>query len=324
VRRAAAPILLALVAGACSRGGDGASGPRGTGRADRASADAGPLGGERPLDALALDADDVARRLGSFEWAAAVEWTVSRQGDDALRVRAVERHRIRQSATGDFDVAAEIDPGLGPGSETGKEIVRAGGMTYARARWAPWRERPTDRGRDARRFRDESFSAPAAVLRLCGPVAAAPAGETTAAGRPARRFSLSLAKDAPAPPAPARPEGAPPPDEDTRRRLRFLEGRLPVSCAGELLLDAETGAPLSVRLAAVFGVKDEPKVRAAVELLAQVKGIGGEVPAIAAPRSPLPDERKAAGVAGALDAAGLRKRAEERPGRAEPADEPGE
>ncbi|HET8542747.1 MAG TPA: hypothetical protein VFL83_22930 [Anaeromyxobacter sp.] len=322
MRRLAVPLLLVALVAACTRGADEEPAPR------RAAAGAGP-GGEpapfdfgRPLAALALDPDDVARRLGSFEWTAGIEWTFVRQGDDAQRVRAVERHRVRQAATGDFDVSAEVDPGLGPGSDAGKDVIWAGGVTYARARYAPWRVRPTDRGRDARLFRDESFSAPAALLRLCGAVTATPAGEVTALGRAARRWRLSLDASATAPPAaaPARPAGAPEPDEDTRRRLAFLEGRVPTSLDGELVLDA-TGAPLRVRLAAAFGVRGEPKVRATVELAAQVKGLGGEVPAILPPKAPLPDERKPAGVANALDAAGLRKRVEEKPARAEPVDD---
>ena len=176
MRRLAAPILIALIAGACSRGADEEAARRLAGPDAGDRAEAAPFDLERPLSALALDADGVARRLGSFEWTAGIEWTFSREGEDAQRVRAVERHRVRQSATGDFDVSAEIDPGLGPGSDSGKDVIRAGGMTYARAKYAPWRERPTDRGRDARLSRDESFSAPAAVLRLCGAVAATPAG----------------------------------------------------------------------------------------------------------------------------------------------------
>jgi hypothetical protein len=141
-------------------------------------------------------------------------------------------------------------------------------------------------------------------------------------GRPARRYRLSLdrAGAAAVPARAARPAGAPEPDEDTKRRLAFLEGRVPSSLDGELVLD-RSGAPLRVRIAAAFGVKGEPRVRATIELSAQVKALGGEVAAILPPKAPLPDARKPAGVAGALDAAGLRKRGEERPGRAEPGDE---
>jgi hypothetical protein len=323
VRRALA-LLAACAVAACSGGGDEDGKRR---LLERAAA---PPGAEafdfsRPREALLLDADEVARRLGSFEWTTAVEWTVERQGDDARRVRAVERHRVRQAATGEFEVTADLDPGLGPGSETGRDVVYAGGETYARGRHAPWRERPTDRGRDARRFRDESFNAAAEVARLFGDaLALAPAGEVKVLGRAARRFTLSLAAGARAPDAPPRPDGAPEPDDDTRRRRRFADGRVPRSADGELVLDAATGAPLRVRIAGAFGVADEPGVSATVELLGQAKALGGEVLAVAPPKGALPDERKAAGVAGALDAAGLRKRGEEKPARAEPADEAAE
>lgn len=323
-RPAALAVAAAALLSACSRGESDAK-RRLFSRDESASRTAGPFDFDRPLAALALGPDDLARSLGSFEWTAAVDWTVSRQGEDARRVRALERHRLRQSATGEFDAATDVDPGLGPGSETGMQVVFAGGRTYARARYAPFRERPTDRGRDAHRFRDESFGVAAEVVRLCGGLAATPAGDATVLGRPAKRWRLALQAGArPAPPEP-RPEGLPAPDEDTRRRLRFLEGRTPASAEGELLLDAATGAPLRARLAVAFTVKDEPAVRATVEVLAQVRALGGEVAAVAAPRNPLPDERKPGGVANALDAAGLRKRGEEgKGGRAEPADEPAE
>jgi hypothetical protein len=320
--RAAALAALALLL-ACSRGESEAK-RRLFSRDDSSSRKEQPFDFEKPAAALALSPDDVSRRLGSFEWTAAVEWTISKEGDDARRVRSLERHRIRQSATGDFEATADIDPGLGPGSEAGKEIVFAGGLTYARAKHAAFRERPTDRGRDARRFRDESFSVGASVARLCGELSLSPAGEATALGRRALRYRIALAPGAtPAPPA-ARPAGLPPPDDDTRRRLRFLDGRVPASADGELLLDAATGAPMRMHLAAAFTVKDEPGVRATVDLLAQVRALGGEVAAVVAPKA-LPDERKPAGVAAALDAAGLRKRGEEgKAGREEPADEPSE
>ncbi len=322
MRRLANPMLIAaLVASACSREAGEDTMRRLSARDAASAAEPAPFDFARPLSALALDPDDVARRLGSFEWTAGVEWTFSTQGEDARRVHAVERHRVRQSATGDFDASAEVDPGLGPGSDQGKDVIRAGGMTYARAKYAPWRERPTDRGRDARLFRDGSFSVAAELVRLCGAVTAAPAGEATVLGRSARRFKLSLDRAAPVPAAtPPRPAGAPAPDDDTKRRVAFLEGRVPTSLDGELLLD-ETGAPLRVRIAAGFAVKNDPRVRATVELSAQVKGLGGEVAAILPPKTPLPDERKPAGVAAALDAAGLRKKAEEQPARAEPGDD---
>jgi hypothetical protein len=320
--RSTLALSLACLALACARGEGDADAKR------RLDASAAP--GEaafafdpaRPADALGLDADAVARRLGSFEWTAAVEWSVTRPGDDAARVRAVERHRLRQLATGEFESEAELDPGLGPGSETGRGVIFANGMTYARGRYAPVRERPTDRGRDARRYRDESFRMAASVAALHGGrLALTPAGEAKVLGRPALRYRIALAKDAQGAAPAAAPVSRSAQDDDTKLRFAFLDGKVPVSADGELLLDAKTGAPLRVRLASVFDVQGAPGVRAAVELHAQVKALGSDVAAVTPPKDALLDVRKPPGVADALEAAGLRKRGEETPARAEPEDE---
>lgn len=287
-----------------------------------ARAEASRFDPEKPDLSLAMDADEAARRLGAFEWTAGIEWTVSREGS-AERVRAVERHRLVQSSIGDFLVEAELDPGLGEGSQSGRDVIWAGTMTYARARWAPWRERPTDHGRDARRFRAESFNVAAELAGLVGPrLSLTPAGEVTTQGRTALRYAVALAGDAPEP-AP-RPEtrafaqGGP--DADTKVRLAFLDGAQAVSAKGELWLDAQTGVPLRLSLEAAFGVKADPRARIQVRLSTQVKGLGAAVPSVAPPKDPLPDERKPRGVADALERAGLKKKAEAEKAGAEPAD----
>lgn len=313
-----AALSLAVAPG-CGRKGAEADSQGAPGAGPRPAARFDP---ERPQESLALDADEAARRIGSFEWTAGVEWTVSRQGS-AERVRAVERHRVVQAVTGEFLVESGIDPGLGEGSETGREVIWAGRMTYARARWAPWRERPGDHGRDARRYRGESYGLAGDLARLFGPrLAIGSAGETNVLGRPAIRYALSLATDV--------GEGAPPPDTrvfpqggldpDTRARLALLDGAQPVSANGELVLDAQTGVPLSVSLDAAYGVKADPRARVQVALRGQVKALGASVPSVAAPKDALPDERKPRGVAEALERAGLKKKAEDEK-KAEPKDE---
>jgi hypothetical protein len=299
---------LALATGtACSRGGDRDVRTRalatfaGEGRP-------AALDPDRPLEALRLSGDDAAARAGSFAWEAKVSWTVARPG--AAPVHLVERHRIRQLASGEFEVSADLDPGTGPGSGTGKQVVYTGGMTYARGQWAPFRERPTDRGRDARRFRDDSFRMAADVADLLGPaLSAQPSGEASFLGRRARRYVLSLADAAqpkPPPPPAALPGGKY--DPETRKRLDFLEGRVPTALSGEMLVDAATGLPLSISLRCAFSQQSDPLLRADLELDAAVRALGGEVAAVPAPRGALADERKPKGVARALEAAGLRQR----------------
>jgi hypothetical protein len=316
-------ILAAAVVLACSREADEDGKRRLFSREEDRPA-AARLDPARPQDSLALPADEVARRLGSFEWTAGVDWTVSRSGDDGTRVHAAERHGLRQAASGEFELDSEVDPGLGAGSETGKRIIWTGGMTYGAALHAPMRERPTDGGRDARRFRDDSFETARHLAALFGErLQLTPSGDTTHLGRAAKRFKFSLAPQgtaAPAKPVPATEAR----DEDTARRLTFLEARVPLSAEGELVADAESGAPLRVRLAGVFSVAGAPDVRANVEVVAQVKAIGDRVAAIAPPKDPLPDVRKPPGVAGALEAAGLKKRGEaeaDAPRRVEPEDD---
>jgi hypothetical protein len=262
----------------------------------------------RPLEALALDADAVARAMGPFSWEAEVRWRAERAG--ASPVQATERHRLRQLPSGDFDVSAEIDPGTGPGSETGKQVVFVGGKTFAHGRWAPFRERPTDRGEDARRFRDESFRMAADLAALYGPaLVAEQAGETSVLGRRARRYRLALS-----PSSPPRPSAPPPAlpggryDADTQRHVAFLEGRVPTAAEGELLLDAQSGAPVRVTLRGSFARRDDAELRVEVELSARVTAQGGAVAVVQAPAKVQPDERKPKGVARALEAAGLRKR----------------
>ena len=275
-----------------------------------------------PAASLALDGDEAARRLGSFEWTAGVDWTVSRQGSTD-RVHAVERHHVVQAATGEFLAQSEVDPGLGDGAVTGRDVIWAGRMTYARGRWAPWRERPGDHGRDARRYREESFGLLGDLARLFGPrLAIGSAGETTLLGRAAVRYALSLSDAAEAAPAPAGrvfPQGAP--DADTKIRLALLDGAQPVSAEGELILDAQTGVPLLASLDAAFGVKADPRARVQVSLRAQVKALGAGVPFVGAPQGALADERKPSGVAEAMERAGLKKRADEEKKKDEPGDD---
>jgi hypothetical protein len=230
------------------------------------------------------------------------------------RVDATEQHHVRQLATGEFAAEGTIDPGRGPGSESGKRIVWARGMTYARSLYpasGAWRERPDDHGRGARRFRDESFLLAGALSDLLGHgLVVASAGQASAIGRPARRFSLSF--DAGRfDPGPSRLSEKPPPggpDADTKVRLALLDGRQPIDASGELVVDAATGAPLAVRVQALFGVKDDPEARVRVEVEGRVTALGGDVAAVEPPARVLPDERRPKGVARALEQAGLRKR----------------
>ena len=317
--RAAALLLLALAG--CQRGADAEARARLAGKASAAAQARARPDFAEPGPLLALGAGEAARRLGSFDWRGAVHFAAARQAEGGGKVDVSERHEVRQLAAGDFTAAAEIDPGAGPGGVTGKEIVWAGGMTYARGRFAPFRERPTDHGRDARRFRDESFGLLGEVARLCGPaLQLAPAGSGHHLGRAGRRFTLALS-GAPADPprADGRAFGTGGVDPDTKRHLDFLDGRQPVAARGEVLLDEETGVLLKGQLSAAFSLREDERVKVSVEVASELTALGADVKGVAAPREALPDDRKPPGVAAALEAAGLKSR--EKREAAEPADD---
>jgi hypothetical protein len=272
-----------------------------------------PFDWEHPDRSLRMDPDEAAARLGSFDWWGDVNWSTTR---GERRVAAAERHRVRQTADGAFLAQTDVDPGRGPGSETGMRVAWVQQKTYARNRYAAsggWRERPADHGRDARRFRDQAFGVGRELLALLGPaLEIVPQGDASALGRPARRFSLRIDRSRFAPGAtrlgagPARIEG--PLGEDTALRLAFLDGREPLDATGELLADAATGAPLELRLRALFGVKGDPDARVEVRVEGRMTALGGAVAEVRPPDAALPDERKPRGVARALEQAGFGKK----------------
>lgn len=262
------------------------------------------------MAALRLGPEAVAAGLGSFAWDGTAAWSTTRKD---RKVEVSERHAVRQLATGEFAAEGTLDPGRGPGSESGKRVIWAKGMSYARSLYpasGEWRERPTDHGRGARRFRDESFLLAGEVAGLLGPaLVASPAGTTSLLGRPARRFALSLDRARFAP-GPSHLSAEPPPggpDAPTQARLAFLDGREPIDASGELILDAATGSPLHARISALLGVKGDPEARVRVDVEGGLTALGGAVPPVEPPRKALPDERKPRGVARALEQAGLRK-----------------
>lgn len=307
MRRAAAILLVFASAGAgcgaCMRAEDKAAKKRlFTPGEDKSSFEGFDWADPRAV--LSVTAADAASRLGAFEWEGKVSWSVQKAGQK-LAIR--ERHVLRQAANGDFEITADLDPDLGKGSETGYEIIWANRTTYAHGKWAPWRERPTDRGRDAMRYREEGFGLLADLGRLYGAsLLLRPAGESSHLSRPARRLSFALGPDTAEAAEKEKidyPEGGP--DTDTRRRLAFLKDRVPVKLEGEILADAATGVPMKVELRGAFKVKDDPSVTAQVELVASVKSLGK--PGVAPPKEPQPDERKPRGVMSALDTAGLKR-----------------
>ena len=218
-----------------------------------------------------------------------------------------------------------VDPGRGPGSESGKRVIWARGMSYARSLYpasGEWRERPTDHGRGARRFRDESFLLAGEVAGLLGPaLVASPAGDGQRAGAPGPPLR-PLARPGPLRAGTVPPVGRAPcraaPTRRPRPGSRCSTGASPSTPRASCSSTPPPGRRSRPGISALLGVKGDPEARVRVEVDGRFTALGGEVGPVEPPRNALPDERKPRGVARALEQAGLgRKKGAE----AAPADE---
>ena len=248
----AAAVLLALAALPRRQGATASAVP-----GPQRSARRRPSTGRAREARCSSTATRAAARLGSFEWEA------GRVVDGVARPRLAARCTPPSATASASSPPAssrrrrDVDPGPGPGSETGRSVVWAGGTTFARARHrrsgsapptaAATRAASATRASGSRRRR--GAPRPRARLR--------PAGEATALGRPARRFTLSFARRC-APRRRRAAAGPVRPTPDTRARVAFLEDAVPVALDGELLVDARTGAPLRGADRGAFGV---PSIR---------------------------------------------------------------
>lgn len=332
VRVLAPLVAVALVpafgCGACSSPEDRAAkerifSPEDPPRVLRAAAeplDAGQLAGEpERLDrVLGISAGEAAARLGPHVQKAQVAftWTL---GD---RTVALKEHRtVALGQGGDFHVVLENDGGQG------MEWYRVGGISYARNRYAPLRERRRDRGSSEHVVNSgygalETFYDVAhRAFRLT------PEGTASHRGRPAVKYRVGLgearaAADQEGLPEVVFPKGGP--DADTALRLEVIEKGVPTRLDGVLYVDQATAVPVRADLEAevkVPGASGEARLVLTVDL--DVEGVG-KAPAIVVPDH-LGDEPRPPGVVSVLDAYGLPRanpREEKKDGEGEAAAEP--
>lgn len=260
---------------------------------------------ERPAMAeriLAISGPEAAFRIGPHRQEVEARFRWKRE-DRAVALR--ETRMIEVDPDGDFHVRVEND------ELQGMEWIRVGGTSYARSRYAKFRERRRDRG-SSEHVLDEAYRGLPTFLRLVhGAVKFSPAGTETLEGREALRYELSLGtprdRSGDALPPIAFPEGGP--DEDTRLRLRALDAGEPKKVAGTLWVDRSTGVPLKADIEATVVVADET---ASAELLFSLalttSKIGGPL-AIEVPEH-LEDAPRPPGPVSALEAYGFAREAE--------------
>jgi len=226
---------------------------------DRAAKDAGELG-----RALALPERAIAAALGPHVMTIATTTTVTEDGKtvEDLSDRVVVELGDHGSYHALYTNSADY----------GREVTWLGGKLYLRPRYQRWHARAPETPDEPDRLRDELCEAIGATWELVGPAAEVnDLGVAQAAGRAGRKLAIQLAPDAKQMPV------------ETLVQRKWREQRTVDELYGEVVLDADKGVPLAVKMSATIGFTRENRhFMMKVSLDATASSIG-HATAIAAP-----------------------------------------
>lgn len=157
-------------------------------------------------------------------------------------------------------------------ADYGREATWIDGTLYVRPRYQRWHGRAPEHPDEPAAIRDSFFAPIAATWELVGPAAElTDQGAVQIAGRAGRKIAIKLAPE-------RRPLAEEPLTQRTWREKRSIE-----ALSGEVVLDADKGVPLAVKLAGTIGFsRDGRRFLMKVSLDANASAIGHAV-AIAAP-----------------------------------------
>jgi hypothetical protein len=157
-------------------------------------------------------------------------------------------------------------------ADYGREVVWSGGALFLRPRYQRWHQRTPEAPDEPDRLRDEMVQPIAATWELVAPgVELTDRGPAQVAGHAGRKIEVTRA---PSPRAP---------DPEPLAQRKWREHRSIDAVAGEVVIDADHGVPLSVKLEGTIGfTRDGRKFVMKVKLHSEVSGIGTAV-AIAVP-----------------------------------------
>lgn len=200
---------------------------------------------------LSISAREAAFRVGPHRQDVTVRFAWKR---GERKITLEETRMVAVDPGGDFHVRVEND------QLQGMEWIRLGGISYARSRYAPFRERRRDRGSSEHVLEEAYRALPTfwnlvhGALKFSEPVA------EKLGDREVYRYDVALGdpirspKDESLPPVLFPKDG---PDEDTRLRLRAAEKGRAKAVSGRLWVDRGSSVPLRAELSATVEVPDE-------------------------------------------------------------------
>lgn len=159
-------------------------------------------------------------------------------------------------------------------ADYGREAIWSGGALYLRPRYSRWHKRAPNDKREPAELRDDYAGELAAAYDLLAPgVALSDKGTRTVAGRTGRVIGLGLSTSPRKPPA----------EKLTQKKWR--ESRVVEAVGGEIVIDAQTGVPLSGQLTGKLAfTRDGRKFEMSLDVSQAVRDVGTTV-AIAVPEA---------------------------------------
>ena len=152
-------------------------------------------------------------------------------------------------------------------ADYGRETIYVKSTLYLRPRYQRWHQRAPETPDEPQAIRDLYIEPIAATWELLAPGAElTDRGQAQIAGHAGRKIELKLASDAK-------------PASETVDQRKWREARTIDGVAGEVVIDAEKGVPLAVKLAGTVGFqKDGKRYSLKVSVDAQVSGVGTVTP----------------------------------------------
>ena len=217
---------------------------------DRAVKDPAELG-----RALMAPYRTAALALGPHELAIATETTVDEAGKQVSQLSDHTKLVIADKA---FHATYENS------ADYGREIVFAGGKLYLRPRYQRWHERGPEAPDEPAVLRDQMADAIGATWDLLAPaIELTDRGPAQVDGRAGKKIEVKLS------PTPQQP----PPEPLSQRKWR--EQRSIDAVSGEVVIDADKGVPLSVKLAGTVSFsRDGKRYAMKVSLTSAVSAVG--------------------------------------------------
>jgi hypothetical protein len=214
--------------------------------------------------ALELPYRDVVAALGPHTFSITSSTTVDEGGKPVSQLSDQTKIELGDNAA---FLAVYTNSG-----DYGREAMSVGGTLYLRPRYQRWHGRDPEHPGEPSTIRDSFFAPIAATWDLVGPAAElTDQGTVQIAGRAGRKIAVKLAPN-------VRPLSPEPLEQRKWREKRSIE-----ALSGEIVLDADKGVPLAVKLSGTVGFsRDGRRFTMKISVDGAATAIGTAV-AIAAP-----------------------------------------